>query len=428
MATPRKTNALGEMLRTLSRSRFLTISLFLHIILIVSFGGTVLFQTYVEPQDFEGAGGGFVDSLPQVQAPQPTRQTNLQQVATQQVSVTPSMPASNLQAITTINPATSGFAAPVLAPRINTPGTTAAAPPPPPSTGDSSTLTREVATQIRDFTQGWGQGRMGTGTGSGLRKRQFQFTAYLGKYSGGDWNATVVLENDRIVRGSLPNFLFTMKKWSSDRIDANPDPVPLDLGDEAKILANKPPFILLNGRRDFRLTEQEVANLQKYLRLGGAIWGDSQLAGRGSRFDIAFRREMRRVVPDVNKDFEPLPDDHPIFRNGYWQDITEVVPGMNYTRQPILVLRVFNEIAVLYTPNNYCDMWQIGLKEDGTYELGRNARGQPVAMNMLLYDNRDVYFRNLEPPAVADSIKLGTNIVLHLLTRWEQRISTVPGL
>ena len=33
--------------------------------------------------------------------------------------------------------------------------------------------------------------------------------------------------------------------------------------------------------------------------MGGAIWGDNALPGWGSRFDVAFRREMKRVVPDI---------------------------------------------------------------------------------------------------------------------------------
>lgn len=411
----------------LSKSRFFTVSLFIHIILIVSFGGTVLFQTYIEPQDFEGSGGSFVDSLPSIDIPTPQQQTNLQQVTTQQPTVAQKTKVANLKALTTINPSAANFTLPTIAPKIAPLGNMTAAPTPPPAAA-SAAMTRETAMQIKNFTQGWGKGQSGTGTGTGMRRRQFQFTAYLGKYAGGDWQSTVQLRSNKITTGSLPNFLFTMKKWSGDRIDANPDPVPLDLSDEAKILATKPPFIMLNGRRDFKLTDREISNLQKYLRLGGAIWGDSQLAGRGSRFDIAFRREMRRVVPDVNKDFEPIPENHPIFTDGYWKEIRTVVPGMNYHQEPIYVLRVYDEIAVLYTANNYCDMWQIGLKEDGSYELGVDERGQQVAMNMNLYNNRNTFFRNLDAPAVVDSLKLGTNIVMHLITRWERRVSTVSGL
>ena len=73
----------------------------------------------------------------------------------------------------------------------------------------------------------------------------------------------------------------------------------------------KPPFVYLTGHKDFRLKDQEVKNLRDYLMLGGAIWADSALAGHRSRFDVAFRREMKRVFPD--RDFAPVKLNHDLF-------------------------------------------------------------------------------------------------------------------
>ena len=57
---------------------------------------------------------------------------------------------------------------------------------------------------------------------------------------------------------------------------------------------------------DFKLTDQEVKNLGEYLRSGGCIWGDSSLPGQRSRFDIAFRREMLRLMPELNQKWHEI--------------------------------------------------------------------------------------------------------------------------
>jgi hypothetical protein len=283
-------------------------------------------------------------------------------------------------------------------------------------------MTTAQARAIQSFVSGWGVGGQGTG---GLRQRKFKFTAYLAKYAMGDWNATVSMSGSRIVKGSLPNLLFFMKKFSADRIDANPNPEPLNLA-SSEIFTVKPPFIFFNGRRDFKLSDQEVENLRKYVLSGGAIWGDSSLPGRRSRFDIAFRREMRRVLPDRDKDFEALPADHPIYKGGYFQNIQTAPSGLNYYQEPVEVLRIFGEIAVIYTMNAYGVMWQIGIDEKGQPDLRRTESGAMVATDENIWERREFYFRNLSPEALLASYQFGTNVVTHLLVRWENPLRRVP--
>jgi len=171
-----------------------------------------------------------------------------------------------------------------------------------------------------------------------------------------------------------------------------------------------------------------VENLQKYVRMGGCVWGDSSLPGLRSRFDIAFRREMKRVIPDVDKEFEPLPANHPIFTQTYFPEIKEVPPGLNYYTEKVEALKIYGEIAILYTANDYGDMWQIGLNQQGQIDLRRNERNQFVAINEVLYSNREVYVRNISPESLANCFKFGTNVVIHLLTRWENKVRTAPTL
>lgn len=405
--------------RRLLASRFFTLSLLLHVILVTALGGTVLFQKYVEPPDFvgEAGAGGFISQETVALPPQPS--LPFQNQPTFNVT-SPQGAAPPMTAITAFVPTQVAFSVPTMVPSVQVPFVNPSLTPSTPVFSEG--LTGEAARGIAGFSEGWSKP---SGAGSSLRTREFEFTAYLAKYSGGDWDSTVKLRNGKIVGGSLPNLLYIMKAWSRDKIKASPQAQPLDLASD-EIFAHKPPFIFFTGHRDFTLTEKEVENLQKYVRLGGCIWGDSSLPGLRSRFDIAFRREMRRIVPDVDKGFEPLPTNHPIFTGAYFQEIKDVPEGLNYYREPIYALKVYDEIAVLYTPNDYGDMWQFGLNEKGEIDRRRDESGAYVAINAAMWERRHTYFRNIRAETLVPTYKLGTNIVIHLLTRWEDKVRNVP--
>ncbi len=409
-----------------SNSRDFTISFTLHAILIAIFSGTVLFQAVQEPPDFEGESGGFVQASDAPQAPQQPHQV---QPPTVNTLVAPPSAANSLNTITTsaVNPANFTMSPTIMTPVTTAPATTTtAATVVAPTTGMSSDgLTTAAASQIKAFTGGWGKGQ---GIGTGVRSREFEFTAYLGQYQGGNWKSTVRVAQNKIETGSLPNLLYLMSEWSKDKIKTNYKNVKAIKLDSDEIFAIKPPFIFMTGTRDFKLTEKEVETLRKYVRLGGCIWGDSSLPGLRSRFDIAFRREMKRVIPDVDKDFEPLPNNHPIFTQTYFPEIKDVPPGLNFYREPVFAMKIYGEIAVLYTANDYGDMWQVGLNKDGKIDMRVDKNQQYVAINPMIWDNRAVYLRNITQDSLATSFKFGTNVVIHLLTRWESKVRTAPTL
>jgi hypothetical protein len=119
-----------------------------------------------------------------------------------------------------------------------------------------------------------------------------------------------------------------VNEWSHGHITGEVKPTPLDIGG-TDLLDKKPPFIFFTGHKDFILTDQEIQNLRDYLQIGGCIWGDNALAGQGSRFDVAFRREMKRVVPDLDKNFTPMSITDEIFTKS-WFPISKLPTGMNY--------------------------------------------------------------------------------------------------
>ena len=287
-------------------------------------------------------------------------------------------------------------------------------------------MSSDRAKAILDFTAGWAKTQPGSETD--IRSRDFEFTACIGQDNGGNWNSTVwVSRGNEIEAGSLPNLLYLMSAWSKDKIKTNYKNVRAIKLDSAEIFSVKPTFIFLTGSRDFTLSEKEVLALQMYVRMGGCIWGDSSPPGLRSAFGIAFKREMKRVIPDVDKNFEPLPPNHPIYTEGYFADVKEVPAGLNFYKEPVFAMKIYGEIAILYTANNYGDMWQVGLDQQGRIDLRKSA-GTYAAVNPAIYNQRYIYLRNLGPQALSASFKFGINIVVHLLTRWESKLRTAPRL
>jgi len=413
-----------------SRAQFLTMSALLHAILVILLGGTVLVRQMVDPPDFAAPPGGLMQNEQPVEMPpvDPQMQTPDSSQARVEISNTPMAP-SKFAVLTTMGQTPSTFTASSLAtskPAMIGDRLKDRVAPKAPTNG--SGLSVDVARRISSFTSGWAVG--GTKSfGKPLKEREFVFTAYLAKYQGGDWDSTVRLEQDgRIWAGSLPNLLYIISKLSRKKINAEPQVQPLDLSSD-EIFVKKPPFIWFTGHRDFKLTDKEVENLGEYLRRGGCIWGDSSLPGQRSRFDIAFRREMLRLVPDPNQPWRELPPSHPIFTHAWYSDIKNVAPGVNYYDEPVYALMGYGgEIAVLYTANDYGDMWQFGIDEKGNIDLTRDEKRRMVAVNEEMWYRRNLYYRNIDPKALDATYKFGTNIIIHLLTRWEEKLRNTPQL
>lgn len=441
-------NFVANFIDKLRNSRDFTISFLIHVIFVAIFGTTVLFKAVQEPPDFEGGSEGFVGSTEE--AAPPPQQTQQEMPQTQDVTVTPT-PVNNsaVNAITTTatSPTSFSMAQMVMAPvpTAAPAATTMSAPKPSAPVGGvkGTGMTAAAAAGIKGFTGGWGKG---SGSGTGTRSREFEFTAYIGQYAGGDWDSTIStvkrtkpgrgVEPDNIDNGSLPNLLGYISEFSGGKIKTNYKNVKTIKLDSPDFFSLKPPFIFLTGSKDFVLTEPEVENLRKYVSLGGAIWGDSSRPGRNSRFDIAFRREMKRVLPDKDKEWEELPPNHPVFTgHAYYPEVKEVPPGINFYKEPVYCLKIYGEIAVIYTANDYGDMWQFALDTDRKklyLETDRPGYAPPhatyLAQNQQLLDLRERLIFNVEPPALDMSFKFGVNMIIHLLTRWESKVKSATSL
>ncbi len=258
-------------------------------------------------------------------------------------------------------------------------------------------------------------------------QRVASFTIYVGKVSG--LNSRRLISNENGIEGGpMANLVAIAESWGRQTMKPKLSSKLIDLADES-LIDKAPPFIFLSGSQDFTLTEKEILNIREYLRVGGAIWADNGLAGIGSRFDIAFRREMKRVVGAV--DFEVLPIDHPLFQGPKaLLQITSIPEGMNYRNDPIEIVKVGGEIGIIYTPNNYTDMmrmvFQAPLKFKGNepviYSSHEAELRQKPTTPMGMWLGRENYFRNFEPESCEQVFRVGVNLIFHLLSRWQDRL------
>jgi hypothetical protein len=69
------------------------------------------------------------------------------------------------------------------------------------------------------------------------------------------------------------------------------------------------PVLMITGLRDFTLSDEQVARLRHYLESGGTLLADA--AGGRRAFDVAFRREIARILPDAP--LTPIAPNDPIY-------------------------------------------------------------------------------------------------------------------
>lgn len=268
--------------------------------------------------------------------------------------------------------------------------------------------------KARKFREGWID-PLWSGTGI----PPATFTCYLAQYADGDWNCNPT---------ALENMLTQVARWSKDRIQASVQPNAISVGSD-EIFKTKPPFIFLTGHRDFQFTEKEVENLREYLLIGGMLWADNSLPGRRSRFDEAFRREMKRVFPD--RDSEVLPKDHPVFHAHF--HIKDVPAGMNGYAEFIEHIRILDESVVIYTQNAYSDLWETALDENNKIDrdeyldedTGRvYHKWGPHWGNYLT----GFLYRNVNEQSIIEANRIALNIIVHLLTQYEDKFRMIGKL
>jgi hypothetical protein len=92
----------------------------------------------------------------------------------------------------------------------------------------------------------------------------------------------------------------------------------LAMQEERKVKLTDPelyetPFLFMNGHNDFILSDEELANLRKYLSHGGFFFASGCCTN--PNFPKAWRRELARLFP--NEQVQPIAYEHLIYRSFY---------------------------------------------------------------------------------------------------------------
>jgi len=393
---PENNRGIWRLVGAVLSSRFFMLALLVHLLLFLLWGGSVI-MTYLPRAEIFEPNQALLVLPPPTPPPPPTKQVEAE---TKEVRVTVE-PKTQVRRLTVDRP--SDF--------VKTPSPRITQQPRIKDFKVKTDLSRQIAdakraryTAVKNFQAGWGVKGRG-------RNTKASFTIFKAKYQDGDWNCN---PND------VPNLLFQIRKWSKDRLQANEHTEILDVGTE-QLFEIKPPFVYLTGHKDFTLTETEVNNLREYLMLGGCVWADSALAGRRSRFDVAFRREMKRVLPD--RDFEEIPDGHEMFDTFFPQ--IGLPSGMNFYQEPAEMINIGDELAVLYTLNGYGHFWEAKLDDHNDVDtrlvnLGGTHWGHTYGPHWA-GQYSGVVFRNYDNEHVKDSYRFGVNVVVHLLVRYQDK-------
>jgi len=141
------------------------------------------------------------------------------------------------------------------------------------------------------------------------------------------------------------------------------------------------PLLYITGHYEFAWSPEETAALQRYLQAGGLLLADS-CCGRMA-FDIAFRREMAKVLPD--KHLDKLPLDHPIYRCHYDIKQVDYTPRVRedfgaISTPPLEGITLDGRLAVIYSRFDLGNGWEqfphpysYGLKDESALQIGTNV-------------------------------------------------------
>ncbi len=398
-----------------NRSLFFFIALLFHLILFLMVATWVIFQAPVPPkEDFKEV------YIPPAPPPPPPPQTT-----PQTVSVSPTAVPTTTSAITTTSAAAS-FSVPMplidstLSPTMQQQAVKALPTP-------ANALAGRIGA-IRATVGSWRSADNIRNAGGDVHNLVAKFPVFLARYAGGDWNCNNY-GGDLPTAGCLPNLVDKVEEWSQNNLKA--DTIKVIAVDSPELISHPPPYIFFTGHADFQLTDAEISNLRKYLQAGGAVWGDSAFAGDGSRFDVAFHREMKRVLPDPDIVFQDLPLDHPIFTKS-WFPIDQVPTGMNYRKDPIQILNLDGKLAIIYTPNDYSDLMTAALLP-GKDPTAAAYNGQiyshpdrPLFTPFGFMRHSATFYRNYKPSSAMIADQLSMNILAYLLIRFDDQMLLTP--
>ncbi len=140
------------------------------------------------------------------------------------------------------------------------------------------------------------------------------------------------------------------------------------------------PLLYMTGHHEFVWDDESRGRLQRYLKAGGMLVADA-CCGRVA-FDMAFRREIAKVLPDVK--LERLPPDHPIYHVHFDIDRVEYTPRVREDFGPLETpelegISLDGRLAVVYSRFDLGNGWEqfphpysYGIQDEDALKIGTN--------------------------------------------------------
>jgi hypothetical protein len=176
--------------------------------------------------------------------------------------------------------------------------------------------------------------------------------------------------------GAAGSLLVKLRKNSSVRVNLQRRSIDPQTDDLSAY-----PFLYITGLDDFALSQKAVDNMRQYLHLGGILVANNGLGL--SSFDIAFRRELAKVVPGAQ--LQEIPAGHKIFSSMVTIDKAAYTPAVSgdirggSARPVLLGVNVDGDLRVIYSPYDMEAGWlgvyyplMKGYEPTSAQELGMN--------------------------------------------------------
>lgn len=179
----------------------------------------------------------------------------------------------------------------------------------------------------------------------------------------------------------LRRLLWEVTQRTSIEVDLNVVPVdPLD-GSFFRY-----PFLYWSGSGGFsELSDEAVRKIRRHLTYGGTLLVDSADAEPGGAFDLAIRREMRRILP--RERFATIPSDHVIYKSFFLVDYQ----AGRAIRVPYLEgITLENRLTVVYCQNDLAGAWSRDAFGRYDYEVTPGGERQRemafrLGINIVMY-------------------------------------------
>lgn len=173
----------------------------------------------------------------------------------------------------------------------------------------------------------------GQGRRFGGRRQRFPSAAFAtsGSFEGA-WHFCRLAYNGRAWATDYPdadyNFSTRLSELTKTRVGKTPDGHPLPVIvrpiDDALFEC---PFVMLWQAESLWFSDEDAAQLRKYLLKGGFIWADDFW---GTFAWQNFEHEISKVLPEPQYRFADLPPTHPLFRTMFELKKVPQVPAINY--------------------------------------------------------------------------------------------------